>query len=121
MSPVWQQIYWPVLGVTLASAFFDLLGSLYPRWTQVRSRVRIGTDVCGLIIAAILLNAGRLVEIAGGHFPAADLADKMAWLNGLIDWTIIAAAAIAIFDAVGEIRRLLRGRRAKPAAIPTTQ
>jgi hypothetical protein len=73
-----------------------------------------------LIIAAVLLNAGKLVEIAGASFPAADLASKTAWLNGLIDWTIIAAAAITIFDAVGEIRRLLRGRRAKLAAIPTT-
>ncbi len=119
LGPVWQQIYWPVLVVTLTSAFVDLLSSLYPRWTRVRSRVRIGIDVCGLIIAAVLLKSGNFTEIAGGNFSAADLANMVAWVNGLIAWTVIAAAVIEIGEAIHETRFLLRGKRAKPAAIPT--
>ena len=46
LGPVWKLIYWPVLGLTLTSAFFDLLSSLYPRWTRVRSGVRIGRASC---------------------------------------------------------------------------
>lgn len=120
LGPVWKQIYWPVLGLTLTSAFFDLLSSLYPRWTRVRSRVRIGVDVCGLVIAAVLLKAGNFMEITGGNFSATDLANKVAWLNGMIDYTVIGAAVIEIGDAIHEIRLLLRGKPAKPAAIPTT-
>jgi hypothetical protein len=119
VGPVWKQIYWPVLGLTLVSAFFDLLSSLSPRWTRVRSRVRIGIDVCGLVIVAALLKAGNFVEISGGNFSAADLANKVAWINGMIDWTVIAAGVITIFDAAGAARFLLRGKRAKPAAIPS--
>ena len=119
LGPVWRQIYWPVLGVTLTSAFFDLLSSVYPRWTQVRSRVRIGTDICGLTIAAVLLKAGNFVGIVDAHLSAADLANSMAWFNGMIDWTVIAAIAIEIGDAIHEARFLLRGKRAKPAALPS--
>jgi hypothetical protein len=119
LGPVWAQIYWPVLGVTLTSAFFDLLSSLYPRWSQVRSRVRIGIDVCGVIIAAVLLKAGNFVGIVDGHLSAADLANSVAWFNGMIGWTAIAAIAIEIGDAIHEARFLLRGKRAKPAAIPS--
>lgn len=120
LGTLWRQIYWPVLGVTLTGAFFDLLSSLYPRWSRVRSRVRIGIDVCGLIIAAVLLKAGNFVEISGGNFSAADLAKMVAWVNGLIAWTVIAAAVIEIGEAIHEARFLLRGKRAKPAAIPVT-
>jgi len=120
LGPVWGQIYWPVIGVTLTSAFFDLLSSLYPRWARVRSRVRIGVDVCALAIVAVLLKAGNFVEIACGNFSVADLANKTAWFNGLIGYTVIAAAVIEIGDAIHEVRRLLRSKHGKPAAIPTT-
>jgi len=120
LGPVWKQIYWPVLGVTLTGAFFDLLSSLYPRWTRVRSRARIGIDICGLIIAAVLLRAGNFVGIVDGHLSATDLATSVAWFNGMIDWTVIAAVVIEIGDAIHEARSLLRGKSAKPAAIQTT-
>jgi len=119
LGPVWKQIYWPVLVLTLASALFDLLSSLYPRWTRVRSRVRIGIDVCGLIIAAVLLKAGNSVGIVDGHLSAADLANSVAWFNRMIDWNVIAAIVIVIGEALHEARFLLRGKRAKPAAIPS--
>jgi len=119
LGPIWKQVYWPVLGVTVMSALFDLLSSLYPRWTRVRSRVRIGLDICGLIIAAVLLKAGNFAEFAGGNLSAADVASSVAWFNAMIDWTAIAAAAISIGDAIHEARFLARGKRAKPATIPS--
>jgi hypothetical protein len=82
--------------------------------------VRIGVDVCALAIVAVLLKAGNFVEIAGGNFSVADLANKTAWFNGLIGYTVIAAAVIEIGDAIHEVRRLLRSKHGKPAAIPTT-
>ena len=119
LGPVWHWIYLPVIGVTLTSAFFDLLSSLQPRWTRLRSRARIAIDFCSLAIAIVLLNAGNLVEIAGGSLSAGELAKATAWLNFMIEGAVITAAAISIFDAIGEARRLLRAVRVKPAAVPT--
>jgi hypothetical protein len=78
--------------------------------------VRIGIDVCGLIIAAVLLKSGNFVGIVDAHLSAADLANSVAWFDGMIGWTVIAAIAIEIGDAIHEARFLLRGKRAKPAA-----
>ena len=119
LGPVWRQIFWPVLGLTLTSAFFDLLSSLYPHWTRVRSRVRIGIDASMLIIVAALLKGGNSAELAAGNLSTADLANKTAWLNGMIDYTLIAAAVITIGDAIREIYHLLRARQGKSAPILT--
>jgi hypothetical protein len=119
LGPVWHWIYLPVIGVTLTSAFFDLLSSLRPRWTRLRSRARIVIDLCSLAIAIALLRAGSLVALVGGNLSAEDQAKATAWLNVVIGYTVIAAAVITIFDAIGEARRLWRGGRATPAAVPT--
>jgi hypothetical protein len=119
LGPVWKEIYWTVLGLTLTSALFDLLSALYPRWTRVRSRVRIVIDVCALVGVAALLKTGNFVEIVGGNFSAADLANKLAWFNGMIDYTAIAAAVVMVIEAICEIRFLMRGKRARPAPVPT--
>jgi hypothetical protein len=119
LGPVWHWIYLPVIGVTLTSAFFDVLSALRPRWTQLRSRARVVIDCCSLAIAVVLLSAGNLVSIAGGSLSAGDLAKATAWLNFMIEGAAITAAVVTIFDAIGEARRLLRGGRAKPAAVPT--
>ena len=117
LSPVWKQLYWPIVGLTLASAFFDLLSSLYPRWTRVRSGARIGIDACLLVIVAALIKAGNLVEIAGSNLSAGDLAAAMKWLNGTIEYTVIASGVILIGDAILAARGLIRRQRTGPAAI----
>lgn len=119
LGPVWHWIYLPVIGVTLTSAFFDLFSALRPRWTQLRSRARIAIDFCSLAIAIVLMTTGNLVTIAGGTLSAEDLAKATAWLNFMIEGAVITAVVITIFDAIGEARRLWRGGRAKPAAVPT--
>jgi len=120
LGPAWRQIYWPVLVLTLASAFFDLLSSLYPRWTLLRSRVHFGIDACLLVIALALLHAGFPLEIAGLNLPAGDLANTVTWANRCVQGMLICAAVIEIGDAIHEARFLLRGSRVKPGAIVTT-
>jgi hypothetical protein len=120
LSPMCQQMYWPVLGLTLVSAFFDLVSALYPRWARVRSRARIGIDACMLVIVAVLLKAGNFAELAGGNFSAVDQAARVAWFNGWIAYTLIAVAVVTLGDAIYEARFLLRGKPAKPAPLLTT-
>lgn len=119
LAPVWGEIYWPITGLTLAGALIDLLSALRPRWTRVRSYVRIGIDICGLGLAAILLKSGNLVEIAAGALSVADRAKAMTWIHVTCEWTLIILAAVVIGDAIQETRRLLRRNRAGLAAIST--
>jgi hypothetical protein len=119
LGPVWRQIYWPVLALTVTNATANLLSFLRPGSLRIHSGVRIGVGVCGLVIAAVVLKAPSPVEIAGGGLPTRDLAGKLASLNALIDWTIIVAAVITVGNAISETRRLLRGARTKVAPIPS--
>lgn len=119
LGPVWRQIYWPVLALTVTNATANLLSFLRPGSLRIHSGVRIGVGVCGLVIAAVVLKAGNPVEIIGGGLPTRDLAGKLAWLNAMIDWTIIVAALITVANAIGETRRLLRSARTKAAPIPS--
>ena len=109
--------YWPFFGLTLTSAAIDLLAFLYPCWTRVRSRVRIGIDTVMLAMAAVLLNVGNWVEIAGPNLSAADLAKALTLVNDTIQITLIAIILISIGDALMEIRRLLRASHARPAPL----
>jgi hypothetical protein len=119
LAPVWGQMFWPITGLTLAGALIDLLSALRPRWTRVRSYVRVGIDICGLGLAAILLKAGNLVEIAAGTVAVADRAKAMTWIHVTGEWTLIILTVVVIGDAIQETRRLVRGKRAKPAVIST--
>jgi hypothetical protein len=112
-------MFWPITGLTLAGALIDLLSALRPRWTRVRSYVRVGIDICGLGLAAILLKAGNLVEIAAGTVAVADRAKAMTWIHVTGEWTLIILTVVVIGDAIQETRRLVRGKRAKPAVIST--
>jgi hypothetical protein len=119
LAPVWGEIFWPITGLTLAGALIDLLSSLRPRWTRVRSYVRVGIDICGLGLAALLLKAGNLVDIAAGTLSVADRAKATTWIHVTSEWTLIILAVAVIGDGIQETRRLLRGKPAEPAAIST--
>lgn len=61
----------------------------------------------------ILINQNWAVtEVPQGKYlTAADLASKLAWINGMIVYTVIAAAVTMVIEAICEIRHLLRGTR----------
>lgn len=100
-------------------ASVDLLSFLYPCWTGVRARVRLGIDASMLVMVAVLLKIGNFVEISASNLSAEDLAKVIFWVNGSIQITLIIIAVITIGDAILEIRRLLRANHAKPAPILT--
>lgn len=110
LGPVWQYLYWPGLGLTVAGATLDLFSFLNPGWTRVRSSVRIALDAAKLLLVAAVFQAAVWVQFTAPALPAAQLAQVMVWINGTIRVTLLAIAVIALGDAIWEIRRLLRAR-----------
>jgi len=120
LGPVWQYLYWPGLGLTVAGAWLDLFSFLNPGMTQIRSKARIALDASTLILVAAVFQAANWVRIGAPNLPAADLARITHWVNGTILITLLSIAAIALGDAAWEIRRLRRAARPRPAGILTT-
>jgi hypothetical protein len=119
MAPVWSAIYWPVLGLTLAWALADFFNFLRPARTRVRSWVRLGLDTATVLMAGVLLTVSIWVDFAGPNLSAADAAKAMRWVNGTIQVTLITIAAITLFDAVHQLRLLLRAKSSRPSPILT--
>lgn len=119
LTPIWGQIYWLVLGLTLARALVDLYCFVRPAWTPARSWVRLGFDVLKGVIALVLLRVTGWVDIAGADLSPADVAKTVAWVNGTVQVTLICAAAIMLFDAVRQGRLLWKAKAGRPTPVLT--
>jgi hypothetical protein len=116
LGPVWKYVYWPVLVLTLTSASVDLLGFLYPCWTPVRTRVRLGINASQLLLALALFRIGNWGELVAPNLSAAEIAQVMTWVNAGIQIALISTAVIMVIDSLVQIRILRAGRsREMPA------
>jgi hypothetical protein len=119
LNPVWGQIYWLVLGLTLARALVDLYCFVRPAWTPARSWVRLGFDALKVVIALVLLRVTNWVDIGGTRLSPADVAKAVAWVNGTIQVTLICAAAIMLFDGVRQGRLLWKAKTGRATPVLT--
>jgi hypothetical protein len=106
-APVWRIVYWPTLAVSLASmalAAGTLVRPVRTRWTL---RLALARDACGLALIAILLAAGRWVELAVPGGPEDKVARLSQWLNLSVGVTL---AVIGIACALDLLRGLKRAR-----------
>jgi hypothetical protein len=118
LGPIFPYIFWPVLVLGLTTASIDLLAFLYPCWKLVHCRVRLGLDACQVALALLLLRNTNWVKLVATNLSAADFANVMTWIDGGIRITLVIVAIAAVFDAVKQIRILLRAGNAKP--VPAT-
>jgi hypothetical protein len=119
LAPVWGQIYWVVLALTLARAGVDLYSFLRPVWTPLRSYVRSAIGAATILVALLLLRVGNWVDFAGPNVVAADVAKATRWVNLTMQITLISIAVITLIEVVRQLRLLARARNSRPAPIPT--
>jgi hypothetical protein len=119
LAPVWQQLYWLVLGLTLADAAVDLHGVVRPGRMLVRAGLRLMLDAAGILVAVALFRAGNWIRLFDPNIPAADMATVMPWLHRGAIYFLAAAVGIKLIDAIVQIRRLVRGKPAGPAPMLT--
>jgi hypothetical protein len=73
LAPIWQQIYAPIAVIWLASLAVLWAVLLRPDWARVRTIGRFVSDGLSLVLAAILLKADAVVQLA----PGVEATEKM--------------------------------------------
>lgn len=73
LAPIWQQIYAPIAVIWLASLAVLWAVLLRPDWSRVRTIGRFVGDGLSLLLAAILLEADAVVQLA----PGIEATDRM--------------------------------------------
>ena len=113
LGPIWINLYWPILGLTLFNASVDLMAFLYPCWMQTRARIRVGVDTCTILAVALLFKADGWLNIAAPNLTHADKVKALPWIDAGIQITLAVIVVTSLIDAIQQVRVILRR---KPSA-----
>jgi uncharacterized membrane protein len=113
LGPVWQQMYIPVVLVTLAGIVSAGVNLLRPDWTAFRAAARVAIAGGWLTIVVCLLVAGDWVVLADtAGDPAEDSRRAAAVVNQYVFfYALLVTGLVLAIHLLLEIRRLLRHRR----------
>jgi hypothetical protein len=81
LAPIWQQLHGPIAVMWLASLAVLWAVLLRPDWSRVRTVGRFVSDGLSLVLAAILLNADAMVQLA----PGIEATDRMVGIARFIN------------------------------------
>ena len=108
LAPIWGELYWPIVVLTLADGFLHLFSFFYPAAMQVRARLQIGLDLISIVVVALLFRVDHWIELTGVNLTAAEYVKVMLWINITVLATLISILLIKVIDAIWQIRRLIR-------------
>jgi hypothetical protein len=114
-SPVWHQIYWPLIVVALVGMLQSTINLFYPRWVRFHAWTRMGMNAASLAIVYFLLRARVWVNLNVSDPTAAGNSHQhsIAIINQSIFFSLLIAVLILVGFLVVDIRRLLRDRQSK--------
>jgi hypothetical protein len=108
LAPVWQALYWPIVGLSAATLLMHALKLT----GLVRRRLGGGLDlvvqVITLAIAGFAMRAGHWVEVSGSGLPAKSLAAIGTGADISIQITLVCVIVVAACTAVLDLWRLYR-------------
>jgi len=118
LSPVWAQVYLPILGLALLTAAAHVADIVHPGWSRLRSAVSIAGHVGGLVVIGVLLQDGQ--QLLAASVPGNETrAVEVAWFAGGPFKLVL--GFIGAFWAIGlgvEVWRQVKATRpAAPAAV----
>lgn len=119
LTPIWNQLFWPIVVVSSARGLRDLFGFLRPGRPAARYWTIIAHDLLVALAAGWLLRVSNWVEIVSPTISAAEVAKAAGWVNGVVQTTLVCVAAIMLLDAILKFRSLRRARLAHPAQVLT--
>lgn len=110
-GPGWETYYLPLILVVALAAIQPIVNLVQPTWARLRGIVRVvsGLAVFGLFVASIRL--GEWVLLADPSEAAAGEVKAVVEINRWTGLSLTIAAAIALAQALFEIRRLWIDRR----------
>lgn len=117
LTPIWQSLYWPAL-VYLASGIpLAAVSLIHPYRTRFYSLLSLARNTFSLALTVQLLRAGAWVEFSAPNSPAADVRTLENWANWSIAITLVIMGLFCAIAIARDVRRILRGRVARPVAI----
>ena len=113
-SPVWHQVYWPLIFIALVGMMQSIINLFYPRWVRFHAWTRMGMNAGSLAVVYFLLRARVWVTLSVPvATEAANHQHGMAFINQSIFYSLLIAVLILVGFLVVDVRRLLRDRQTK--------
>lgn len=110
VSPVFQELYWPILALAVVQVVSSLFLVVKPGWTSARNLAEIVGAVGGVALVWALWPAQPLVTVLAPAASEAGLANLQRVLDLTFEITLWAAAAIYLLKVAVHGWRLARGR-----------
>jgi len=123
LAPVWYQVYFPILLLTVAEVVRAIINLVRPDWVLFRLIWRVLVQAGGLAVAYALLRAGTWVVAMGGAAnPPADYQNAVQIVNQVLHWglvfTVIFSVGMLVFRIVDLMQRWRWQSRASGAEAP---
>ena len=108
LAPIWQGLYWPVLGVSAGVIAVHALKLLSPAPKRAAYALDILLQIAVLVVAGLALRAGTWVLVSGHGLTGAQLADVTLGVNIGAQVTLIVIVIVAAFTIAYDLWRLWR-------------
>jgi hypothetical protein len=112
LAPVWNQVYFPIVLLTVAEIVRAVINLVRPDWTRFRALFSVVVHSGGLAIVFFLIKAGRWVAAGGPAVEhASEFAHTIEIVNRIIYYALLVTAAISTVTLVVKVMRFIRGLR----------
>lgn len=114
-SPMWREIYWPLIVIALAGMVQSAINLFYPGWVRFHAWTRMGMNAGSLAIVYFLLRARVWVtlNVSDPAMAGATPQHSIGIINQSIFYSLLIAVLILVGFLVVDVRRLLRDRQTK--------
>ncbi len=113
-APIWQQLYLPIAVIWLASLVVLWAVLLRPDWARVRTVGRFLSDGLSLVLAAILLRADAVVQLAPGIEATQKMVDVVRFINAQARIVVLIWMLAALWQIVHAIYRVVTASSTGP-------
>ena len=112
LAPVWQSLHWPILGYLMLQLAVDLFELLAPGMARLHAAIRLGYHLLGLVLAAVIYQAGHWLDVTVTLADRADLAQRLnEGFNSGFKIGLIVSVFLFLFEVGRAGLRLIRYQR----------
>jgi hypothetical protein len=115
-APVWQTLWWPVLGVVVAKMIVNLVRLVQPGWRAALAALSFVCAAAGLVVLALILRSGHWIDISAVGIPDFDQAKIERFANIGVQIALIITGGVWTLEALGDLRRLWQARQTSPGS-----
>jgi hypothetical protein len=113
-APIWDTLFWPVLGLSLVTIAVHGLKLFGKGYRTAAHGLDLARNLAAVIVLGVALRAGHWVEVSGQGLPADTLAKVDYGVNLGLQITLVALSVGAIGVAVYDSWRLFRDQADAP-------